>query len=293
MAIRGGAALLFAVSTLGCAGPGASDGALPLRGDRRVSDGTLVVCVHGWCADASYFDAFRREWPGAAVAVDLPGHGRAAWDGEVHVAELGLAVATTVDGLGAREVIWIGHGMGGAVALSAAAQASTPSLGLLALDCLHDLDRALPAEQWSTLVEAYRADFAGTLRAFAKQAIPAGTLDAELARAIAEDLVLQERAPALEMLAALPGARPEADRAATGLPIHAVLADLDQEVDAAGNAGSGDYSHVVLDRSGHFLMIERPAEVAAILEARLGAWARSNAAGAKGADGEPAYSPSK
>ena len=261
---------------LGCAGPGASDGSLPVRGEAAGEAAPLVVCVHGWCADGSYFDAFRRAWPGASVAVDLPGHGRAVWHGEASVEELGAAVAETVDGLAAPRVVWVGHGLGGAVALSAAARCSTPSLGLLALDCLHDLDRELPAEQWEALVEAYRADFAGTLRAFTQQAIPAGTLDPGLAAGIADDLVLQEREAALALLAGLPAATPERDRAASGLPIHAVLADLDQPVDAEGNRRTGAYTFAVLPRSGHFLQLERPDELASILEAQLATWDHSS-----------------
>lgn len=258
-----------------CAGPGASDGALPVRGEARGQAAPLVVCVHGWCADGSYFDAFRRAWPGDSIAVDLPGHGRAAWNGESSVEELGAAVALTVDGLSSASVVWVGHGLGGAVALSAAASCSTPSLGLVALDCLHDLDRELPPEQWASLVEAYRADFPGTLRAFAKQAIPPGTLEPRLAKSIADDLVLQEREAALAILAALPAATPELDRAASGLAIHAVLADLDQAVDAEGNGRTGTYTFAVLPRSGHFLQLERPDELASILEAQLADWDHS------------------
>ncbi|MHC4376242.1 MAG: alpha/beta fold hydrolase [Planctomycetota bacterium] len=247
-----------------------------MRGEARAQAAPLVVCVHGWCADGSYFDAFRRAWPGDSIAVDLPGHGRAGWNGEASVEELGAALALTVDGLAAPNVVWVGHGLGGAVALSAAARCSTPSLGLLALDCLHDLDRELPAEQWGALVEAYRTDFPGTLRSFAKQAIPPGTLEPRLAASIADDLVLQERDAALAILAALPAATPAQDRAASGLPIHAVLADLDQAVDAEGNGRTGVYTFAVLPRSGHFLQLERPDELASILEAQLAAWDHSS-----------------
>jgi pimeloyl-ACP methyl ester carboxylesterase len=274
--VRGRGLLVLAVTLVAaCAGPGTSGAVLPLRGAVGDLPDPLVVCVHGWCADGSYFDAFRRAWPGAAVAVDLPGHGRAPWNGEAEVVELGREVAATVDALGVSSVVWVGHGLGGAVALSAAAQCATSSRGLLALDCLFDLDRELSPEPWAALVEAYRADFDGTLRAFARQAIPAGTLEPGLAASIAEDLVLQEPAAALAILSALPAADPAASRAVTRLPIHAVLADLDPAVDADGNRAGGAFSYVVLERSGHFLHLERPAELAGILAEQLALWGYS------------------
>ena len=269
-------ARLALLATLpGCAGAGSAGGLLPVQGEGPGQVAPLVVCIHGWCADASYFDAFRRAWQGASIAIDLPGHGRADWHGESTVEELGSAVALTVDRLDAPSVVWVGHGLGGAVALSAAVQCSTPSLGLLALDCLQDLDRELPPDQWEPLVQAYRADFAGTLRSFAQQAIPPGTLAPSLASGIADDLVLQRRDAALAVLAALPAATPEQDRAVLRLPIHAVLADLNQSVDAEGNGRGGSYTFTILPRSGHFLQLERPAEIASILAAQLVAWNHS------------------
>lgn len=218
-----------------------------------------IVCVHGWCADGSYFDALRLEFTELpSVAVDLPAHGRSAWLGERSPSELGRALADTLSATSAPGFVLVGHGLGGAVALEAAGQTRQPVLGVVGLDCLHDLDRRLPEAEWQLLVQAYEEDFEGTLRRFCESATRSGVLRPDLARAVAEDLVLQDQETALAIFGELPRADLASAQRRAGVPILVLSSDSETELDLVGNRRGGAFEGRVIPGTGHFLHMERP-----------------------------------
>ncbi|WP_232820006.1 alpha/beta fold hydrolase [Nocardioides allogilvus] len=85
-------------------------------------DGPLLVMLHGLGATAEvYADAcalLPSRWPGGWLVVDLPGHGRSSWDAPYTFrrhAE-GVLSVLPLD----REIVVLGHSMGGVVALELA-----------------------------------------------------------------------------------------------------------------------------------------------------------------------------
>jgi pimeloyl-ACP methyl ester carboxylesterase len=89
--------------------------------------GPLLVLLPGLGATAEVFAGAERvladTWPGGWLAVDLPGHGRSAWDPPYTFARHADAVRTLLPR--DREVVVLGHSMGGVVALELAGS-STP-----------------------------------------------------------------------------------------------------------------------------------------------------------------------
>lgn len=84
--------------------------------------GPLLLLLHGLGATADVFAGVERvladTWPGGWLAVDLSGHGRSAWDPP-------YSFASYADGLRSllppdRELVVLGHSMGGVVALELA-----------------------------------------------------------------------------------------------------------------------------------------------------------------------------
>ena len=90
--------------------------------------GPLLVLLPGLGATAEVFAGVERvladSWPGGWVAVDLPGHGRSAWDPPYTFARHAEAVRSLLplD----RDLIVLGHSMGGVVGLELA-DGSTPA----------------------------------------------------------------------------------------------------------------------------------------------------------------------
>jgi pimeloyl-ACP methyl ester carboxylesterase len=86
------------------------------------ASGLLLVLLPGLGATAEVFAGVERVladgWPGGWLAVDLPGHGRSTWDPPYTFARHAEAVRALLPR--DREVIVLGHSMGGVVALELA-----------------------------------------------------------------------------------------------------------------------------------------------------------------------------
>jgi len=87
-------------------------------------DGPLLVMLPGLGATAEVYAglsaALSGGWPGGWLAVDLPGHGRSAWDPPYTFGRHSSAVDSLLPA--DREVVVLGHSMGGVVALELAAR---------------------------------------------------------------------------------------------------------------------------------------------------------------------------
>lgn len=80
--------------------------------------GPLLVLLHGLGATAEVWVGVQDAWPGGWLAVDLPGHGRSDWDPPYTFARHADAVRPLLPA--DREVVVMGHSMGGVVALELA-----------------------------------------------------------------------------------------------------------------------------------------------------------------------------
>src|SRR5215217_6442971 len=89
--------------------------------------GPLLVLLPGLGATAEVFAGVEQvladSWPGGWLTVDLPGHGRSEWDPPYTFARHAEAVRDLLPH--DREVVLLGHSMGGVVALELAG-GSTP-----------------------------------------------------------------------------------------------------------------------------------------------------------------------
>src|SRR5262245_66413592 len=83
-----------------------------------------VVFIHGAGCDHTVWQLPARwlAWHGHAVlAVDLPGHGRSEGPALAGVAEMAAWIGRVMDAAGLERAGIVGHSMGGAIALEAAA----------------------------------------------------------------------------------------------------------------------------------------------------------------------------
>ena len=249
-------------------------------GGRKVSyagagaDGDVVLLVHGYGGDRNSW-LFLQE-PLAAkhrvYALDLPGHGTSAKDvGDGTLEVLADAVVGVLDAVGAGRAHLVGHSMGGAVALAAAARdpGRIASLTLIA-----------PSGFGPEINAGYLRGFADAqTRRELKPVVGQLFADESLVtRQLVDDLLAYKRLDgvdeALHTLAGtlLDGDAQRGDSAALvtavagAVPVTVIWGSADRIIPAA-QAGSvpGAVRHLV-DGAGHMPHMERPGEVQAAIE---------------------------
>jgi pyruvate dehydrogenase E2 component (dihydrolipoamide acetyltransferase) len=249
-------------------------------GGRRISyvgtgqDGDVVLLVHGYGGDRNSW-LFLQE-PLAArhrvYALDLPGHGTSSKDvGDGSVGMLAGVVLGVLDAIGAERAHLVGHSLGGAVAVAAAARdpGRISSLTLIA-----------PSGFGPEINAGYLRGFAGAqtrreLRPVVGQLFADESL---VTRQLVDDLLAYKRLDGVEAAlhtlvdTLLDGDVQRMDSAAAmaaiggAVPVTTVWGSADRVIPAA-QAGSvtGTGRHLI-DGAGHMPHMERPAEVQAAIE---------------------------
>lgn len=129
-----------------------------------------LVFVHCWTCNRSYWDAqaaylvprYR------VVRLDLAGHGESGRERTDYTIEAFAAdVVAVVDKLNARQVILVGHSMGGPVAAEAAKQLGERVIGVVGVDTFYT-GFPMPKEQKQVdaMVKPFEDDFAGNAGKF-------------------------------------------------------------------------------------------------------------------------------
>ncbi len=221
-----------------------------------------LVFIHGGLANRRFWDGELRALASQyrVIAPDLPGHGesgsnRDAWG----ISEFGADVRAVVDADHAGRVIIFGNSLGGPVAIEAALRLPGRVLGVVGVDTFHSLTYGISHAEAAARAEAFRRDYAGSLKQMVKalfhpDADPALMADAE--RRMAETpadaayrlfLSLGEYVPA-ESARRLP------------VPLRAINGDLYPTDVQAVRAVKTDFDVLVMEHMGHYPMLERPAE---------------------------------
>ena len=121
-----------------------------------------LIFIHGWCCDRSYW---REQLPYFAkkhrvVAIDLAGHGesglnRKAWTLEAFANDVAAVAAK----LNLKQVVLIGHSMGGSVIVKAAPKIPGQVLGLVAVDQFFNLEEKQTQEEMDKFIAPFRVNF--------------------------------------------------------------------------------------------------------------------------------------
>lgn len=152
-----------------------------------------LVFIHDWCTNMTYWD---KQIPSfgvnyKVVTLDLAGHGksgqqRSAWT----MGAFGADVAAVVDKLDLKQVVLIGHGMGGLVILEAARLIPGRIIGLVGADSFTDLYmNALNEDQIELSLQPWREDFLLQMREFVRLSYFSPKSDHDVMKEIIFDMV--------------------------------------------------------------------------------------------------------
>jgi pyruvate dehydrogenase E2 component (dihydrolipoamide acetyltransferase) len=242
-------------------------------------DGEVVLLVHGYGGDRNSW-LFLQE-PLAArhrvYALDLPGHGTSSKDvGDGSADVLADAVLGVLDAIGAERAHLVGHSLGGAVAVAAAAR-DPRRIGSLTL--------IAPAGFGPEINAGYLRGFADArTRRELKPVVGQLFADESLVtRQLVDDLLAYKRLDGVEeALHALLGALllPGSDRQRTDaaaavaalrgrVPVTVVWGRDDRVIPAAQAEAVAGAVRVLVDGAGHMPHMERPAAVQAAIDGAI------------------------
>lgn len=275
------AAVLVAACNKGSpkSGPGSGtassvDG-VPIAYEVRGQGPTTLVFVHGWSCDRNYWrhqmDAFQGEY--RVIALDLAGHGasgkgRTAWN----IPNFANDVAAVVRAVDAKDVVLIGHSLGGPVVVEAGLLLPDRVIGVVGVDAFFD-DWADPGHL--KMVDQLRPNFAAGTRAFVRKALFLPTSPGPLADSISDAMAAaapEIALPALDSMLAWARDRQAAAASALQAPAGIIMvtggraATSKFQRSREGRAGLGVEE---VPGSGHFLMLEVPSAFNARLREML------------------------
>lgn len=135
---------------------------LPISYEVRGRGEPALIFVHGWCCDRSYWNEqlphFAQKYK--VVSVDLAGHGESGLDRKAWTMDaFGDDVVAVAEKLNLKQVVLIGHSMGGIVILKAAFKMPERILGLVAVDEFSNLEAKSTPEEIEKLLVPFRSNF--------------------------------------------------------------------------------------------------------------------------------------
>lgn len=239
--------------------------------DVRGRGATAIVFIHGWCCDRSFWrnqlEAFADDY--RVVSLDLAGHGQSGRSRESwSVAAFGADVQAVVEQLDLKQVVLVGHSMGGPVALYAAPRLADRVIGVVGVDTLHNAEFRPPEGVIEQASAAFETDFAGTMTGFVRSAF-AEDVDGELVEWVTGKAIAADPVMAAALIRDYLNIDLKELISSAGTPVRCINAVADSparpETAIEINRKYGDFDAVMIGDVGHFPQLERPEEFNALL----------------------------
>ena len=226
-----------------------------------------LVFVHGWSCDRSYWSGqighFARTH--RVVNMDLAGHGDSGLNrSEWTMQAFGEDVSAVVTELDLRNVVLVGHSMGGKVIVEAARQLGDRVVAVVGVDTFHSGGRETPQarqnEVFGQLAEDYASFMANFVnRTFVEQSDPA------IRNWVLADMSAAPYASAVGARQASGSYDATPVVASLDVPLVLINSDFLPTDTAHIEAAAKDFRYREMSGVGHFVMLEDPATFNALL----------------------------
>ena len=225
-----------------------------------------LVFVHGWSCDARYWHAqvpyFSKKH--RVVILDLAGHGHSGMTRTRYtMGAFGQDVRAVTEATGSRNVILIGHSMGGSVIAEAARLMPGRVIGLIGIDTLENIEYRMTREELKKMITPLKKNFQTGSRQFVGEMISPRT-DPKLREWILSDVSAAPSAVAIsamnEMMTQYITGEAAKIFEKIRIPVITVNGDLWPINYEANRRHMFSYQAIVLKKADHFLMMDRPEE---------------------------------
>jgi pimeloyl-ACP methyl ester carboxylesterase len=219
-----------------------------------------LVFIHGGFADRSFWKNQFAYFSGnhKVVAVDLAGHGdsgenRTDWG----ILPFARDVEAVIKNENINKAVLIGNSLGGPVALQTARLIPEKAVAVVGIDTFQILSMEAPEGYWQARAKAFRENFEATMKEMVRALFHPDTYPELQAYALE---IMLKGSP--EIAAALMESLSSFDLAelAKGLdiPIRSLNGDLYQTQIQKNREIHPDFDAVILPKTGHYPMLEKP-----------------------------------
>lgn len=156
---------------------------------------TTLLFVHGWCINKSYWESQMKYFQDKyrVVAIDLPGHGasdknRTDWT----VQNYSKDVMFLIRALSLKNVVLIGHSMGGNIILQPAIAMPDVVIGFVGVDNFKDLAveyTGVQKMEMDAFMNHVKQDYEGTISGFASNMLFAASTSKSIQKRVLNDIL--------------------------------------------------------------------------------------------------------
>ncbi|MEE9913275.1 MAG: alpha/beta hydrolase [Deltaproteobacteria bacterium] len=231
-----------------------------------------LVFVHGWSCDARYWRAqvpyFSKNH--RVVVLDLAGHGHSGMARKRYTMRaFGEDVRAVTEAAGGRNVILIGHSMGGSVMVEAARLMPARVTGLIGVDTLENIEYPLTRRELKKMMAPLKKDFRAGSREFIGGMISPDT-EPQLREWILADVSAAPPAVALSAMNGMMSQYITGEAARifdkVRVPVITVNGDRWPVNYEANRRHMFSYDALIMKKADHFLMMDQPEEFNRTLE---------------------------
>jgi pimeloyl-ACP methyl ester carboxylesterase len=229
-----------------------------------------LILIHGWSSDSTYWDAqlddLSRHY--TVVTLDLAGHGdsgteRTDWTMDAFGDDV-VAVAQQIPN---RQLVLVGHSMGGPVALEAARRLKRRVIGIVGVDTFGTIGLPQPTPQeLEARLAPLRRDFPGAMRDYVSHRLFTARSNPALVQRIADDMASQPPRIAIGSLIGMMNMSYSAALGDIDVPIVAINSDRFPTDVQRIRLHAPTFRLKVVSGVGHFVMIEDPTRFNTLLE---------------------------
>jgi sigma-B regulation protein RsbQ len=236
---------------------------------------TTLLFVHGWCINKSYWESQMKYFQDkyTVVALDLPGHGesdknRTDWT----VQNYSKDVMFMIRALSLKNVVLIGHSMGGNIILEPAITMPDVVIGFVGVDNFKDLAVEYTDDQrmeMDAFMNHIRLDYEGTINGFASNMLFAATTSKSIQKRVLKDILGTSPDISVGILESLDVAHAMegAQMRVMKLKVHLINSDgLPTDETQLEKYCARSYEVHSMGMSGHYPMVENPDRFNEILE---------------------------
>jgi len=237
---------------------------------------TAIVFVHGWGINKEYWksDADKLNKRYTIVALDLGGHGASGHNrGNWTIDDFAGDVIATIDSFHLNKVILVGHSMGGDIILDAANKLQGKIIGLIGIDNFKDVGAQFTQEQRQQIdsfIEGLHKNYKQTALAFSRGSLfPPNYADTTSVNRVLKDIGNMDSVVATQaILSALEFTQKEKELLMQlPLPLHLIVSDYTPTMqDSLAKYCKSGYAVKTIHGTGHYPMIEKPAEFNQLLD---------------------------